>query len=214
MTWIFVALLALAAFLATVWLMRKPRSGRTAILAALLLGLAGYATQSHPALSGAPTAAREAAAGDPAAIADRQKLSAAAPGGDKGLVIADALARHGQYADAVTVLHGAVERNPQDAEAWLAMANALVSHADQRLSPAAMLAFRRAQEAAPGNPGPIFFFGLALAQSGRLQEARSTWADLLARSPADAPWRGDLVMRLQQLDQFMAEQAAREAQAR
>jgi cytochrome c-type biogenesis protein CcmH len=94
------------------------------------------------------------------------------------------------------------------------MANALVSHADQRLSPAAVVAFRRAQAAAPGNPGPPFFFGLALAQSGRLQEARATWADLLARSPADAPWRDDLKLRIEQLDQFVAQQAAAQGQAR
>lgn len=214
MTWALVLLIALAAFVAMSWLLRKPRSGREAIGAALLLGIAGYAAQSHPSLPGSPTASRETVSADADAVAARQKLANSPPGSDKWLVIADGLARHGQFADAATVLRGSVEKNPNNADAWLAMANALVGHADQRLSPAAILAFRRAQSAAPGNPGPPFFLGLALAQSGRLQEARATWAELLARSPADAPWRNDLTLRLQQLDQFVAQQAARQDGAR
>lgn len=208
MTWVLVLLLAIVAFLAVIWLLKKPHSGRAAVGAALLAGIAGYAAQSHPTLPGSPTASRERIGGNPAAVADRQKLASNPPGTDKWLVIADAMARNGQYADAATVLRGATEKNPGNGDAWLAMANALVSHADGRLSPAAILAFRRAQDAAPGNPGPPFFFGLALAQAGRLQEARAIWADLLARSPQDAPWRADLLLRLQELDAFMARQAA------
>jgi cytochrome c-type biogenesis protein CcmH len=208
-TWVLVILLALAAFVAMSWALKTPRSGREAIGAALLLGMAGYAAQSHPSLPGSPTAARETVSGNPEAVAARQKLAGNPPGTDKWIVIADGMARHGQFADAATVLRGSVAKNPKNGEAWLAMANALVSHADQRLSPAAILAFRRAQDAAPGNPGPPYFFGLALAQSGRLQAARTAWADLLARSPADAPWRTDLILRLRELDQFIARQAAR-----
>jgi cytochrome c-type biogenesis protein CcmH len=208
MTWVLVFLLAATAFALLILLLGKPRSGYAAIGAALLLGLAGYAAQSHSSLPGSPTAAREKVAGDPAIVAARQKLADAPPGSDKWLVIADALARNGQFADAATVLRGSVKSNPQNSDAWLAMANALVSHADQRLSPAAILAFRRAEETSPGNPGPSFFFGLALAQSGRLAEARATWARLLAKTPEGAPWRADLVLRLQQLDAFIAEQAA------
>jgi len=210
-TWVLVILLALAAFLAMSLLLRKPRSGREAIGAALLLGIAGYAAQSHPDLPGSPTAARETVGGNPAVVAARKKLSTNSPAADKWLVIADAMARNGQYADAATVLRGAVEKDPKNSDAWLAMANALVSHADQRLSPAAILAFRRAEDAAPNNPGPPFFLGLALAQSGRLQEARVLWADLLARTPPDAPWRADLTDKLKQLDEFIAQQAAAQA---
>lgn len=214
MTWALVVLLALAALLLTIWLVRKPRSGREAIAAALLVGIAGYAAQSHPSLPGSPTAPREVVGGNAEAVAKRQQLAQTPPGGDKGMIIADAMARNGQYADAATILRGSVERNPGNGEAWLAMANALVSHADGHLSPAALLAFRRAEAAAPANPAPPFFLGLALAQSGRLQEGRAIWVDLLARTPADAPWRADLTAKLQQLDQFIAEQAARQGQLR
>jgi cytochrome c-type biogenesis protein CcmH len=210
-TWVFVLALALGAFLLMNWLVRKPRSGRAALGAALLLGIAGYASQSHPQLAGSPTAAREKVGGDPGEVAARQKLSATPAGRDKWLVIADAFARNGQFADAATVLRGSVEKDPKNSDAWLAMANALVSHADQRLSPAAILAFRRAQNAAPDNPGPPFFLGLALAQSGRLQEGRAIWAELLARTPQGAPWRADLTDKVGQLDRFIAERAVRQA---
>jgi cytochrome c-type biogenesis protein CcmH len=214
MTWVLVILLALAAFVAMSRALKTPRSGREAIGAALLLGMAGYAAQSHPSLPGSPTAARETVSGNPQVVAARQKLAGNPAGTDQWIVIADGMARHGQFADAATVLRGSVAKNPKNGEAWLAMANALVGHADQRLSPAAILAFRRAEDAAPGNPGPPFFFGLALAQSGRLPDARMTWARLLARSPADAPWRPDLTLRLQELDRFIAAQAARQSQGR
>jgi cytochrome c-type biogenesis protein CcmH len=207
MTWLAVALLGLVTFVATNWLLPAPRSARTAIGAALMLGVAGYAAQSHPELPGSPTAPRETRIVKPGAIEARQKLSDAPAGADNRLIIADAMARNGHYASAVTVLNGVVDKDPGNAEAWLAMANALVSHADSNLSPAAMVAYRRAGDAAPGNPGPPFFLGLALVQSGRLEEARREWADLLARSPEGSAWREDLVFRLAQLDSFIAEQA-------
>lgn len=207
MTWLLVALLTLAAFVVTHRLMKPPRSGAAAIGAALLAGIAGYAAQSHTLLPGSPMTAREKIGGDADGIATRQKVSKEAPGGDKRMIIADAMARNGRYADAATILRGVVTNNPKDATAWLALANTLVSHADGRLSPAAVFAFRRAEEAQPENPGPPFFLGMALAQSGRLKEARAVWVDLLARSPADAPWRGDLVARLQELDAFVAQQS-------
>lgn len=208
MTWLLVALLTLGAFLVTYRLIKPPRSGAAAVGAALLFGIAGYAAQSHPWMPGSPTAAREKIGGDDEGIAQREKLSASAPGGDKRMIIADAMARRGRYADAATILRGVTASNPRDATAWLALANTLVSHAEGRLSPAAIFAFRRAEEAQPENPGPPFFLGMALAQSGRLQEARAVWGDLLGRSPANAPWRADLTARLRELDAFVAQQAS------
>ena len=42
--------------------------------------------------------------------------------------------------------------------------------------------------------------GMALAQSGRLAEARTIWAELLARAPAQAGYRADLEARLARID--------------
>lgn len=208
MIWVLAGLLAVTAFAVMIFALKAPRSGWEAIAAALVFGIAGYALQANPGLPGAPKQAVEKVSGNPAAlIAERRKLSGSgdvAP--DRLMVTADAMARNGSYADAADMMLGVVEQNPKNAEAWLGIGNALVAHAEGVLSPAAYYAYERASEAAPENPGPPFFLGLALAQSGRFAEARRLWADLLARSPKDAPWRADLATRLQRLDEFMAQQ--------
>lgn len=209
MSWLAVILIALSGFAAMVWLLKVPRAGWTVIAIALLLGLGGYGLQARPDLPGAPKPAAERMAADPtASVVARQALAGReGMSGNRWLVIADALSRHGQYGDAAQVLLGAVEKQPKDAEAWLAMANALVDHSEGTLSPASLYAFRQAADAAPGHPGPPFFLGLALARSGRLAEARQMWAQLLAAAPADTPWRQDLADRLARLDEFIARQA-------
>lgn len=205
MTWVLVAGLALVAFGGAVLAFRIPRAGWELLGAALLLGIAGYALQGSPGQPGIPKEPAETVGGDgAAAIAERQKLGEGPAMGDKDLVTADALARHGQFANAAEWLRGAVDKNPANAEAWLAMGNALVGHAEGTISPAAIYAYGRAAKAAPDSPGPPFFLGMALIQSGRLAEGRAVWADLLARSPKEAPWRGDLEKRLGELDAFMA----------
>lgn len=208
MSWLPVIALAIGAFLAIAFVLKASRSGWEAIGAALLLGIAGYALQGSPGLSGAPKAPVEQMKSDGnLAVAARQQLG-------KGQVdmqsnwqiIGDGMARNGQYGDAAGVLLGAVEQNPNNADAWLALGNALTAHAEGNLSPAALYAYRRAEQAAPDHPGPPFFLGLALAQNGQLAEGRKLWADLLARSPRDAPWRADLEARLGELDGFIAAQ--------
>lgn len=209
MTWVMVGLLALVVFAVIAFVFRAPRASWEVVGAALLLGIAGYALQGSPRQPAAPKAPAETVSGGGAAdIAARDKLADGAGVGDKHLVIADALARHGQFADAAEVLRGAVKKDPANAEAWLSMGNALVGHAEGTISPAAVYAYGRAADAAPDAAGPPFFFGLALIRSGRIEEGRSLWAELLGRSPKDAPWRGDLEKRLAELDSFLARQGA------
>ena len=209
MTWLWITALAALSFAALVLLFRAPRAGWEAILAALMLGLAGYAAQGHPGQAGAPRIADEKPTANPEAlVAIRQKLAGSDDQGDSWLMVADAMSRHGQFADAANILRGAVDKNPANAQAWLALANALVSHGQGSLSPAALLAFRHAAAIDPAAPGPPFFLGLALAKSGQLAAGRAEWAALLARSPPDAPWRSDLVRRLGELDGFIAQARA------
>lgn len=211
MTWLIAGLLA-AVSLAVVLLFPSARKAWAAVATALFIGLAGYALQASPGLPGAPKAGAQTMADDPAALVAARRGLEAKPGmpGDKWLVIGDALARNGQFADAAAVMLGAVEKDPKNGEAWLAIANSLVAHADGMLTPAAMLAYQRAADADPAHPGPPFFLGLALAQSGRFAEARAIWANLLARTPAEAPWHADLQARLARLDALIAQQQAAE----
>lgn len=207
MSWVFAALLAIVAFVAIAFVFKAPRRGWEAVGAALLLGLAGYALQGSPDLPGAPKPAVESLSDGSALVEARKQLGDGdSRPGSSWLVIADAMTRNGQYGNAAGVLLGAVESNPRDGEAWLALANALVGHAEGNLSPAALLAFQNAAQSAPDHPGPPFFLGLALAQNGRLGDARTLWSDLLQRTPKNAPWREDLAMRLARLDALIAQQ--------
>lgn len=207
MTWVLIILLTGALFATMVFVLKLPRGGWEWVGAALLLGLAGYALQGSPSQPGAPKEPIETEkTADQALVAERQKLGGAYTAGQEWLVVADALSRQGQYGSAAQVLRSAVKQNPRDADLWVALGNALVGHGGGFISPAAQFAFQRAANISPQHPGPPFFMGLALAQSGRLTEARAIWAELLARAPKDAGYRSDLESRLARIDGMIAAQ--------
>lgn len=202
MTWLAVSTLALVVFALLVFALKVPRSGWPLPAATLMLGLAGYAVQASPDVAGAPRAAAQRMTPDPEALMSARNLldDSDIPPSNRWIVIADAMARNGQFANAAQVLLGALDEDPGNAMAWLALGNALVGHADGLLTPAALHAYDRAASAAPDSAGPPYFLGLAYAQSGRFAEARAIWAQLLAQAPAGAPWRALLAERLARLD--------------
>lgn len=57
-------------------------------------------------------------------------------------------------------------------------------------------AFTNALAADPKNPEARFYLGIAAAQRGDAAGAQRAWEALLADTPADAPYRGELVDRL------------------
>ncbi|HWU02932.1 MAG TPA: cytochrome C biosynthesis protein, partial [Novosphingobium sp.] len=67
MIWLAVIALAVAVFAVLAGVLRAPRAGWEAIVAALMIGLAGYAAQGHPGVPGAPKSAREVVHGGAAA---------------------------------------------------------------------------------------------------------------------------------------------------
>lgn len=206
MSFLPVILLAVAAFAAAAFVLRLPRGAWALFGAALLFGLAGYALQGSPGRGGAPksAAAGSSETGEAMVEARRQMFDRAAP--PAGFItLADGFARRGQYADAAAILRNAVAEDPRNPEAWLALGNVLVEHADGQLTPAALYAYGRAESLAPNHPGAPFFLGVALIRSGRPAEARQLWADVLARAPADAEWRPALEERLARLDQLVAQ---------
>lgn len=208
MTWLLVILAAAAVFGAMVLVFQLPRTGWEWVAAALLVGIAGYALQGHPGMAGAPKPAIEnLAAADEELLKQRQNMGEAFGRGQSWLIIADGMSRRGQYASAAEVLRKGIQESPRDADLWVALGNALVAHSDGFISPAAQFAFQRAATLSPEHPGPPFFMGLALAQSGRLAEARTIWAQLLARAPEGAPWKSDLEARLARLDAMIGQGA-------
>ena len=200
----FVPVILLAAAALAVLALRLPRAGWPLFGAALLFGLAGYALQGTPGEAGAPKepAIKRTEAGVALVEARRELFGPVPP--SRFVTVADGFARRGQYADAAGILRGSLEQDPRDAEAWLALGNALVENAEGQLTPAAIYAFNQAERIDPASPGPGFFLGVALIRSGRPLEARKLWADMIGRAPQDAPWRAALQERLARLDSVIA----------
>jgi cytochrome c-type biogenesis protein CcmH len=177
------------------------KAAREFLLAALLLGLAGYAWQGNPGMAGHPTKAKGAEMQPDSAFAQqRQAMMGRFGGAGQWLDYADALHRMGYDRSAVTAIKSGLKERPNDAELWVGLGNALVLHGDGLVSPAARLAFERAARLAPDHPGPPYFLGLAYAQAGQVEQAAAMWRDLLARAPADAPWRADVEQKLAMLE--------------
>lgn len=204
MTWALILAVAALVFAGFVRVLRLPRAGWEIAGAALLFGLAGYALQGHPGLAGAPKAPVEnTRTADAELVRLRQQLGDKFGQGQSWLVVSDALARQGQFRADADFLGNALRQHPDDADLWVALGNALTGHSDGQITPAAQFAFRRAAAIDPQHPGPPFFLGLALAQSGHLSEARAMWAELLKRTPPDAPYRRDLEARVARLDAML-----------
>jgi cytochrome c-type biogenesis protein CcmH len=210
MTWVMVILVALAAFGFAVVALRVPRIGWTTFAAALALGLAGYALQASPGLPGAPAAAAKAPDQIDWAFVDerREMVAESQRSRNPRMIVADALARQGQYGNAAALLRAAVTDNPADGDAWLALGNALVEHADGALTRPALLAYRQAEAVAPGTVGPGYFLGLALIRQGRIMEARGAWQATLDDAATDAAGRAALAERLGRLDELIRAQGA------
>ena len=208
--WIVPILLALSALAALIVLGKAARKSWEALAAALIFGFIGFFWQARPELPGAPKQV-EAPQGKVGAglVTVRQQLSGqGAIAQNHWVMTADALTRQGDFSNAAGLLLGAIEESPRDAQAWLALANNLVGHADGTLTPAALYAYRKAGEADPQAAGPPFFLGLMLIQNGRPQEGRAIWAALLARTPESTPWRQGLAERVALLDQMIAQDVA------
>ncbi|SHN55399.1 tetratricopeptide repeat protein [Erythrobacter sanguineus] len=211
--WLAIGALALAAFALAAFLLRLPRQGLTMFGAVLVFGLAGYAWQGSPGQPAAPKSQEsrtsnqgEAMVEGRAALFDRTQ-----PPPDY-LLTSDAFARRGRFGDAAGLLRQGLADNPGHLEGWLALGLALVGHADGFVTPAAVQAFSRARMIDPDHPGADYFLGFAYRQSGEIRAARAVWAGLIARSPADAPWREGLEAEVARLDDIIARAPMRQGQ--
>ena len=169
------------------WLLRVRGAALTASAAAVLIGGAGYALQGSPGLPAAPAQNMEARDFFPLTQARHAFFGEFSPE-ESWMRMSEALARDGQSTDAVGILENAVKRYPSSAQLWIGLGNALVDHA-RGMTPAAQLAYKKAEEVAPGHPAAPFFYGLALARSGDREGALDKWRQILATAPKDASWR-------------------------
>ncbi|WBH15562.1 tetratricopeptide repeat protein [Sphingomonas radiodurans] len=204
MGWITAAIIGLVAF-AVLRLIGLPRGYGRFVVIALAIGAAGYAVQQRAALPGHPvTAKTRAIEVDPGMVAFRSMILPGTAQSRATLAQADADLRQGNSASAVARLLEATRRNPRDVALWTGLGSALTAHDAGQMSPAARFAFQRAWQIAPRDPGPPFFLGLALVQSGDLPAAKVAWLRALALAPRDAAYRVDIAERLVVIDDFQA----------
>jgi cytochrome c-type biogenesis protein CcmH len=88
---------------------------------------------------------------------------------------------------------------PDDLEAQLDYADALLAAAPNELSPAAEQQMRRVLALDPQNPAALFYVGQAAAQAGDAAAARAHWQRLIAQVPPDAPERAQIQRMIDQL---------------
>lgn len=198
--------LALITFIIAIVLMRLPKSGWAVFGATLLFGLTGYALQGNPGYAGAPKDAAPVASEVNFALVDaRREFFGLDRVPSRFVTVSDAFSRKGQFGDAANMLTNALQDNPKDTEAWVALGNALVEHANGALTPAALYAYDQAETLDPGNAAAGYFLGIGLLRSGKPQETREIWARLVENAPDDASWKALLADRLARLDQILAE---------
>ncbi len=203
MGWFLLAAFVLSIFVGLLWLGKLPRLTYELTVAAVLLGVAGYAWQGHPGMAGVSVEPVEQANSfDDSNIKSRDEMGERFGSAREWLIFSDSLNRSGKHGAAANYLRSGVKEHPDDPDLWVGLGNALVVHADGIITPAAQFAFQRAADISPEHPGPPFFLGLAFAQSGKIDRARAIWTELLERSSDDAPWRADLESRLEAMEQM------------
>ncbi len=213
MTGILIAMgLALLTGVAIKFGARLPVRDMAAPAAALLLGLAGYAWQGSPALPGHEVAASDNAGKFDERLAEKRRSIGERLGpASKWLIMSDGIARQGNSEDAANILTSGLKDMPEDADLWVGLGNALLSHGGGRLSPGADYAYRQALRYDPDGISPPYFYGLALAQSGQFDSAKEIWAELAGRLPEDAELRAELVRNIAMLNRLAAAQSGQTA---
>jgi cytochrome c-type biogenesis protein CcmH len=104
-------------------------------------------------------------------------------------VLAPVLARLGRYDEAVRAYRNSISYNGDSAERRSDLGEALAGAAGGVVTSEAKAEFERAVALNADDPKANYFLGLAAEQDGRNADAASIWRAMLAKAPADAPWR-------------------------
>jgi cytochrome c-type biogenesis protein CcmH len=176
----------------------SPLATRALAAAIILLlpaaGLSLYWQLGTPGLPGLPLAEREAAPQDidspnAALIVQVKRRLADNPGdAEAWLMLAGLYRGDGLAAESAEAYRRVLALQPERAEALMGLAESLVALHRGTVVPEARELFARVLEIEPNTPMAFYYAGLALAQDGRLVEARDVWTRLLEASPGNAPW--------------------------
>ncbi len=104
-------------------------------------------------------------------------------------VLAPVLARLGRFDDAIRAFRNSITYDGESAERRADLGEALVAAAGGVVTAEAKAEFERAIALNADEVKASYFLGLAAEQDGRAAEAASIWRAMLAKAPANAPWR-------------------------
>ncbi len=108
--------------------------------------------------------------------------------GEGWKIVAPVYARTEQFDKAANAYRNAIRLLPPDADLYGSLGESLLAMANGQVTPDAQAAFQKSLELNRDNPRAEFYLALALAQAGRVGDARDAYEALLGKSPPDAPW--------------------------
>ncbi len=173
---------------------------RSLIVAASFAVIAGamaiYTAIGSPHLADRPLAERTVATTDPelAGLLERarSRLVEEPTDIDAWIWIANARGLSRRYDEAALAMAEAAALDPGNDEHLARQGEFIVLANDGLVTPAARLLFAQSLGIDASQPIARFYGGVALAQAGDTAGALDVWRDLLADSPVDAPWIGEL----------------------
>ncbi len=193
------------------------RSGRSLVLASVIVSFAAggtgvvYALMGAPGIPDSPFTARAAMAGEaphtPADLAGHNdlsqaleklaaKLKASPNDADGWLLYARTAGSMGRWDDAVDAYHHAIALGRGDADVQAGYGETLVLQADGIVTPAAHEAFIAALKDDPKQDVARYYLALAAGQVGQPQQAITLFQGLLADIPEDSPMRDAIGKRV------------------
>jgi cytochrome c-type biogenesis protein CcmH len=104
-------------------------------------------------------------------------------------VLAPVLERLGRYDDAVRAFRNSITYNGDSPERRADLGEALAMAAGGVITSEAKAEFERAVALNADDIKANYFLGVVAEQDGRSADAASIWHAMLAKAPADAPWR-------------------------
>src|SRR6266550_6325429 len=174
---------------------RLRRSAAVIALVGLpILAVAFYLPLGSPRLGDFPLAARTRAPDvtqplDNLVAQVEQHLEKNPADGRGWSVLAPVLARLGRFDDAVRAYRNSITYAGDSAERRSDLGEALAIAAGGVITAEAKAEFERAVAQNAGEPRAHYYLGLAAEQDGRQADAAAIWHAMLAKAPADAPWR-------------------------
>lgn len=108
-----------------------------------------------------------------------------------------------RQADMARALLSATRARPDNAALAMLYAESLIVLGNGQVTPAAELALDRVAALSPDEPALYFYRARGLTQQGEIAAARDVWAELLARTPAGAPWAASVEREIARADRML-----------